>query len=330
LPYLDVSKFLGKRLFITGGTGFFGLWLLSAVSLLNRQGAAIAVTVLSRDPKRFLATHPEWAGLCWLSFVQGNVRDFKYPEARYDLLIHAATDTSVAAHAKPLAVFDDIVAGTRHVLDCAVNSEVKRILLVSSGAVYGPQPSDVSHILEGARFACPTDTPASAYGEGKRVMELLGALYHREYGIEPITARCFAFVGPGLPLDGHFAIGNFIRDALYADAIRVNGDGTPQRSYLYAADLAVWLLALLVSGAAGCAYNVGADQAISIAELARLVRDVLAPGKDVVIASQPSADGLRHRYIPDISRVRDGLGLAAWTQLDKAIELTGRQREAAV
>lgn len=326
LPHLDVSKLAGKRMFITGGTGFFGLWMLSALSLLNQQGADIAVTVLSRNPEQFLDTHREWYGLHWLSFIQGNVRNFEYPEARYDLLIQAASETSAVDYVKPLAFFDDIVLGTRHVLDFAVQSGVKRVLLVSSGAVYGPQPNDISHIPEDAHFACPTDAITSAYGESKRMMELLGTIYYREYGIEPVIARCFAFVGPELLLDRHFAIGNFIRDALYANTIHVSGDGTSQRSYLYMADLSVWLLDLLANGTAGFAYNVGSDQSISIAELACLVRDVLAPEKEVVITQQPSADGIRHRYIPDISRARGELELDVWTRLDKAIELTGSYR----
>jgi len=323
LPHLAISPIMGKHLFITGGTGFFGLWLFSALSQLNRQGADIRVSILSRNPQRFLTLHPQWAGLSWLTFICGNVRNFDFSKAQYDLLIHAATDTSVTAQANPLEIFDDLVVGTRRVLDFAVQSGVKRVLLASSGAVYGPQPPEVSHIPEDARFACPPETPASAYGEGKRVMELLGALYHREHGIEPIIARCFAFVGPGLPLDGHFAIGNFIRDALYADAIHVNGDGTPLRSYLYGADLAVWLLHLLGTGKPCYPYNVGSDQAISIRELAFLVQRVLSPEKEVCIEEQVKSVGnLRQQYVPSINRAKECFGLDAWTSLEHAIKWT--------
>lgn len=323
LPHLDAAPLVGKRIFMTGATGFFGLWLLSALSQLNRQGAGIGVTVLSRNPQRFLAAQPQWADCSWLTFIGGNVRDFDFPKDQFDLLIHAATDTSSSANANGLAIFDDIVIGTRHVLDFAVKSGVKRVLLASSGAVYGPQPPETSHISEDASFACPSVVAASAYGEGKRVMELLGALYHREYDLEPIIARCFAFVGSGLPLDGHFAIGNFIRDALYADAIHVNGDGAPLRSYLYGADLAVWLLHLLGSGKPCYPYNVGSDQAISIRELAFLVRQVLSQEKQVFFQRQGVSEGdLRQQYIPSINRAKEGLGLDAWTSLEHAIKLT--------
>jgi dTDP-glucose 4,6-dehydratase len=322
LSHFDAELLAGKNIFITGGTGFFGLWLLSAIDRLNLLGAEIRATVLSREPARFLHRHPHWQAQSWLTFHRGNVRDFSFPANHYDLLIHAATDTSVAAHARPLDIFTDIVDGTRHVLDFAAQAGVKRVLLTSSGAVYGPQPADVTHIREDARFACPPESVASAYGEGKRAMELLGTLYHANHGIEPVIARCFAFVGPGLTLDGHFAIGNFIHDALYAEAIKVNGDGTPLRSYLYGADLAVWLLTLLAVGKPAYPYNVGSDQAISIAELAESVKDLLAPEKTCQIQLQRDVDAPRHRYVPAIDRSRNELKLDAWTPLRQAIEWT--------
>jgi len=322
LAHFDADLLAGKNIFITGGTGFFGLWLISAIDRLNRLGADIRATVLSREPDRFLHRQPHWQAQPWLTFHRGNVRDFSFPANHYDLLIHAATDTSVTAHAHPLDIFTDIVDGTRRVLDFAAQTEVKRVLLTSSGAVYGPQPADVTHIREDARFACPPESVTSAYGEGKRAMELLGALYHANHGVESVIARCFAFVGPGLALDGHFAIGNFIHDALHAETIKVNGDGTPLRSYLYGADLAIWLLTLLTVGKPAYPYNVGSDQAISIGELADTVMRVIAPEMTCQIQLRPDPAAPRHRYVPAIDRSRSELKLDVWTPLKQAIEWT--------
>jgi dTDP-glucose 4,6-dehydratase len=166
--------------------------------------------------------------------------------------------------------------------------------------------------------------PASAYGEGKRLAEHLCTLYARCYGIEAKIARGFAFVGPYLPLDAHFAIGNFIRDALAGGPIAVGGDGTPLRSYLHAADLAIWLWKILFRGVPCRAYNTGSDVEVSIAALARAVAAALAPGRQVRIARPASPDQPRQVYVPEICRAREELGLEVWIPLEEAIRRTGR------
>jgi nucleoside-diphosphate-sugar epimerase len=319
LPQLDLRALDGKRLFLTGGTGFFGLWLLSALRALHGQGLKVQVCVLSRDPGAFLVRHPQFAQVSWLRWVPGNVRELEPVHGDFDLLLHAATETSLAAHADAARMFDDIVRGTQRVLTLAERSGVRRVLLIGSGAVYGPQPPGQVHQSEDSALACNPLLPASAYGEGKRVMELLGAISQQASGIEVVNARCYAFSGAGLPLDGHFAIGNFVRDALTRECITVQGDGLPMRSYLDGADLAVWLLGLLLHGQAGQAYHVGSDEALSIHALAQRVRDVLAPGKPVQLmgCADPAA-AVRPCYVPSIVRAR-ALGYAPWTGLDESL-----------
>jgi dTDP-glucose 4,6-dehydratase len=181
----------------------------------------------------------------------------------------------------------------------------------------------MTRIPDDSAIACSTSLSQSAYGEGKRVMEFLASAYEHKYGIETVTARCFAFVGPGLPLDTHFAIGNFIRDALQEQQIRIRGDGSAVRSYLYGADLAIWLLKLLASGESSTSYNVGSDMYVNLKELAQQVVDVLSPGKPIVIESKaPLSTDLRSLYVPEIERAKKTQGLDVWTQLEKAIKLT--------
>ena len=314
----------GARIFVTGGTGFFGAWLLESFLWANRRCALGAeVVVLSRDPQAAVRRHPQFAQAPGLRWHQGDVRTFEYPAGEFACVIHAAADAPRArADTPPLDLVSTIMDGTRRVLELARARGIRKVLFASSGAVYGPQPPDVGQIDESFAGAPDTSDPRSAYGEGKRAAEMLCALYRASAGMEPKVARCFAFVGPHLPLDTVYAVGNFIRDALAGGPIRVESQGLAVRSYLYAADLAAWLWTILLRGAPCRPYNVGSDHAVTVAEVARMVADASGPNVEVVIASKPSLGGAGGRYIPSVERARTELGLDTWTDLPEAIRRT--------
>lgn len=314
----------GQRVFITGGTGFFGAWLLESFTHANEQlGLQARAVVLSRDPRRFAAKAPHLDGRDDIEFVRGDVRDFSFPNAPCSHVIHAGTTSG--SPVPPGEMFETVLEGTRRVLKFAAARETRRFLFVSSGAVYGRQPSELTHVPEDYLGGPDPLDPASAYGEGKRAAELLCILAGHEHSFAAVVARCFAFVGPHLPLDAHFAVGNFIRDALAGGPIRVGGDGTPYRSYLYAADLAVWLWTLLLRGTAGQAYNVGSGEAITIAEVAETVRTSLGVTAPVQIAKPPPPAGEAvSRYVPDVGRAERELGLTARIGLTIGVQKTAQ------
>jgi nucleoside-diphosphate-sugar epimerase len=309
--------FSGKHLLLTGGTGFFGKWLLALLSSLERQGVDIFVTVVSRNPERFLSIHPEYRQCSWLHWHVCDIRDLPpLNDKPIDLVLHAATDTSLSAHAHPLTLFDTVIQGTRHVLDVAVRHGAQRILVTGSGAQYGALYSGQA-ATEDSQSACDCTQVGSAYAEAKRAQELLAVIYAQALSIEPVLTRCFTFAGPGLPPDAHFAFGNFIRDALYRDSVIINSRGLAVRSYLHGADLAAWLLFLLLHGKAGEAYNVGSDAEISIAGLARCILARLAPGKELFFLEEAAAKD--SYYVPNIDKAR-ALGLGVWSSLDESID----------
>jgi dTDP-glucose 4,6-dehydratase len=305
------------HIFMTGGTGFIGRWMLGA---LARAPVNTRVTILTRDPASFAAQAPDLAERFQL--LRGDVLDLAPPPGPYTHVIHAATDASAALNASdPRRMFDTIVQGTRNVLDLATACGARRVLFMSSGAVYGVQPGEVEHVPESWRGGPDQLDPRSAYGEGKRAAELLCAIYGRQFGLDIVTARIFALLGPLLSLDVHFAAGNFIRDAMAGRTIRVAGAGTAVRSYLYAADLTIWLWTLLLAGAPGMVCNVGSEEAVSIAELARRTATILgAPG--VEICGAPDAGWNPGRYVPSTARIRETLGVAPTIGLDEAIRRT--------
>jgi dTDP-glucose 4,6-dehydratase len=311
-----------QRIFITGGTGFVGCWLLESFCWANdRLHLGAQATVLTRDPDAFRTKAPHLASHPSVTLIAGDVRTFDFPAGRFGLVVHAATDASAKLNAEdPLRMFDTIVAGTRRALDFTVQSGAKKLLLISSGAVYGRQPPDLAHVPEDYAGAPDPADPRSAYGEGKRVAELLCAAYARQHGIAPTIARCFAFLGPYLPLDTHFAAGNFIRDGQAGGPIRVTGDGTAVRSYLYAADLASWLWTVVLRGSICRPYNVGSEDGLTLADLAHRVAKA-AGGCGITVARR-SAGGPSDRYVPGTVRARTELGLQPWTGTDDAIVRT--------
>jgi UDP-glucuronate decarboxylase len=297
------------RVFVTGGTGFFGKALLrhwSAGGAPELAGARF--TLLSREPARFRAAHGDLLTGLDVRLVAGDIqRPETLPEDHYTHVLHAATDSTAGLSRTPLQRFNQIVDGTRHVLDLALRCGKPRVLLTSSGGVYGSQPPDLEAIPESYRGMPEPLNAENAYSVGKRVAEHLAALYHESYGVETVVARCFCFLGQDLPLDAHFAIGNFIRDALTGKDIVILGDGTPVRSYLDQRDLAHWLTTMMLRGTPQRAYNVGSGEAIAIADLAALVAR-LAGGASTVRVLGRSSQGQaaqRTRYVPAVIRARE-------------------------
>ena len=294
-----------RRFFITGGTGFFGKSILDyRLRHPDWKWAKAEWIILSRAPERFAAEYPQLANLAGISFVEGDVRDFAFPQGPFDAIIHAATSAVTTLSDEEMTSV--ILDGVRHVADFAKAADCRTILFTSSGAVYGPRtaPAAESDVCN----------PTTAYGKGKLAAERLLV----ESGFDIKIARCFAFVGPYLNRKIHYAIGNFIQNCLDGKPITINGDGTPLRSYLYAHDLVEWLFAILERGETGRPYNVGSDEGLSIHALAEKVRGVLGTQNEIKTLGQqtgcpPSV------YVPVVSRARQELGLSVKISLEQAI-----------
>jgi len=321
------QRLLGQRLFITGGTGFVGKWLLGTLIFANEVlDLDCNITVLSRNPEAFLTDWPLIDGrITWLS---GDVCTLDISSKPYDVIIHAATDVVRKIPCEEL--FFSIVEGTRRVVDMALNCKTCRLLLMSSGAVYGELPEDILKVSE---TYCRVPNPVqreSAYGEGKRVAEQLVVDAAASRGIICRIARLFSTLGPHIPLDQHFAIGNFIRDALENRAITINGDGSPLRSYLYAADMAAWLWSILLEETTPSAvYNVGSDHGISILDLAKLVGKTVGSNQHVEFKNSLQVSALKpipslgcNHYVPDCSSVLRDFDLPQPLGLTEAIRRT--------
>ncbi len=315
--------------FITGGTGIIGKWLLESLVFLNEKyNLNLTLYVLTRSKEKFLASYPLFKKCDSITFFEGDVRDFDVDiSSKPSYVIHGAAESaSRLTLTDPLKMFEVIIKGTWNILELSKKWKPESILILSSGAVYGRQEK---LFLEEIDPGCVSFTdPFSAYAVGKVAGEHLAKLYFHTYKLPVKIARIFALIGPHLPLDAHFAVGNFIRDALKGGPIVIKGDGSPIRSYLYLGDLVIWLLKIMLEGKEGEAYNVGSDKPISIKELAKIVascaRKILQLEREieVLVEKKEVFSSASDRYVPSIEKAKKELGLKVFTPLEKAIEKT--------
>jgi dTDP-glucose 4,6-dehydratase len=326
----------GARLFVTGATGFFGRWLLESLFAANeRHSLGVRVVALSRDPARFLEAVPHLGipGLGWKTGSVATLRADALDGETFDMVIHMATEADLLASASdPQAAADVIAGGTRRVLEAAERTGARRFLFTSSGAVYGPQPAGMELIPEEYPGGPDSSGRKSAYAlpaEAKRKAELLCAEHAGRGGLEAVIARGFTFAGPVLPTQGKFAFGNFMGDALAGGPIAIKGDGTTIRSYLYGADLAVWLWTLLLRGNSGRAYNVGSEDAVSLRRLAEVVAAQLGV-REIEVRGHADPGAAPDRYVPSTRRAREELGLGENFSLSEIIRRTAAWHRAEV
>lgn len=312
----------GSSVFIAGGTGFLGYWLSRSFTYANEVLNLDAhLTILTRNPDAFSQRSPEIAENPAVTILKGDVRTFDLPDTSFTHIINAATDASVEKLKQfPEQMEETIVEGARRTLELAEKSGAKRYLFVSSGAVYGPQPREMMNIEETYDEEEHLQDPPVylPYARGKRTAEHLCAMST----VHATIARCFAFVGPNMPLDVHYAVGNFIGNAVRNEPIIIKSDGTPVRSYLHTADAAIWLWTMLQKGEKGRAYNVGSGEGHSLKDIAGIVRELSTEKPPITILGNPNPDALPERYVPSVKRAESELGLKQHLGLEQALKRT--------
>lgn len=309
LQGLDLSKLHSKSICVLGGTGFIGTWLISTLNQLDRDfGLKIEITVYTRNIRKASVKYPKElynrVSLKEFDFLTGTC-DLGF----FDYIINGATPTtSKAGINKEDLYFHPTMNAIRSIIATAQSKQnYPKVLNLSSGAVYGSQPLDLLRRPEGLA----EDPGGSDYYQR--------AKYQSEYELStpealgvlaPISPRLFAFYGPGLPINQHFAIGNFIRDGLAGRQIRILGNPNTKRSYMYPSDLVTWLLKSLLNPMPGY-FNIGSENSISMAELASLVsKQTSDKGINIVNPETPA-----NNYVPSTSNFRSHYGVSETVDL---------------
>jgi nucleoside-diphosphate-sugar epimerase len=294
----------GRTLFITGATGFVGRWTLAAIARLNeRMSKPLAVRALTRGDMPVEAP--------WLSWVVGDVRKVT-DTVTIDFVLHAALSSSATPPGGDELLLETAIEGAKSAVRHASWRGAKRILVLSSGSAYGMAFGPLSEESPLAELG-EEDT----YGKAKREVERICREAGSSGTLDVTIARLFTCIGHGYRKHNHLAHVSMLDDARAGKPIVLRSDGSAIRSYIFGADLAIWLLAIL-SAKGSDVVNVGSDEQISMLDFAKTIARVAGRGDDAVMV-KGTDPVVRPVFVPDISRARSLYGVAPWTNVESAI-----------
>lgn len=310
-----------QTIFITGGTGFLGMWLLELIAVLNeRYRFGVRTIVFSRDARALPTRWPHLGNAEWLTLQSGDIRYFtEFPrDVRYVVHAAALTDRRVCA-SNPTAVLETNCIGTLRALQAAMLLEnLEKFVLMSSGLVYGVQPWELARIDEDFAGVSRCDEVTAVYAQSKRLAEVAAQCAISESKLPIITLRPFAFVGPYQSLQLPWAVTDFIRDSINGGPIRIMGDGATVRSIMYSSDFACGVLQSLAAGRPRTTYNIGSDQSVDLLTLAHTITRCFSPVPEIRLrVGQAGNDP--SRLVPDISRIARDVGFRSTVPLDEAL-----------
>ena len=315
------SVFLNQTILITGGTGFIGKWISEIISFINdSERINIKIILLARDIEKFKQEVPHLADKPFISFINQDIRNIKDLPKEITFIINAAGSPDNKDHvSQPIKTLDTFYRGTQTLLDAATRlPDLRKIIHLSSHQVYGHNDSEVSL---NEQFTGKLNF-YNVYAESKRVAECICYAYRKEFKLPILILRPFALIGPYQGLEKPWAINNFIRDEILGGPIRIFGNELTTRSYLYASDMAYWILKALANGSVGEAYNLGSSRAINLIELAGLIQHL--GGNNVEIIYKPSKDDYTNtsKIIPDNKKIVNQIGVKETLTLEEAIKKT--------
>lgn len=336
----EFSSMQGKTLFISGGAGFLGHYLVQAVLHWNRKhGGDSPIKVIASD--NYIRGVPEWLtaleGDPSLTLLRHDITD-PLPDdlGSVDYIIHAA---SIAApiyyRLYPIETMDANVNGLRLLLErCreqqAAGQPISGFLFFSTSEIYGDPTPDQIPTPETYRGNVSCTGPRACYDESKRFGETLCVNFARQYSMPITSARPFNNYGPGLKISDRRVIPDFARDLFAGKDLVLLSDGTPTRTFCYVADAIVGYYKILVRGRSGEAYNIGNEtpeiSMLTLAEkLAESARDLFGYTGKVVRNVSGNQDYLTdnpQRRCPIIAKAREELDFESEVPFEEGLRRT--------
>jgi nucleoside-diphosphate-sugar epimerase len=276
-----IERFSNSSVLVAGTTGFVGSWILSSIQHMNQNhGTNIKVTGVARHlDQNFTKSFPE------INFIKA---DLSKPslnlEEKPDCVFNAATPSSpIHGGEEPKQVMDAAITGTQNLIKAVSSASISTFVNLSSGIVTKRSKDQNLN----------TDNIKDAYLQAKRNSEELIEKATADGIIAGKNLRLYAFAGPGISLSDHFAVGNFMNDALRKVSINIKGNPETRRSYLYPTDLMANVLKAATSQKSEI-LEVGSLSSISMRELATVINHVT--GNFGI--SQATEYGEKDEYLP--------------------------------
>jgi len=277
VPFLPWRELQGKTILVTGGTGLLGFNLISALSYVAlHRGIAMRILALVRDEKkvasRFQKLLTEGAPL---SFVYGDLMNIPPIGVPVDYVVHGASPTASHYFAEyPVETIYENLTGAMTLLNLAREKQCQSFVFLSSMEVYGALRRR-EKVEEGHESFVNTMSPRNSYPEAKRLIEALCCAYASEYAVPAKVIRLTQTFGAGVYRDDNRVFAQFMRSALRGENIVLKTQGNTEHSYLYTADAVTAILAVLLCGSTGEAYNAANEDAYcSIREMGECVANL--------------------------------------------------------
>ena len=314
------KNFKNTKILIVGGTGFIGKWLLLTFDYLNKiEKSNITIFVLTRSKRNFIKKNPEFQKLKSINYINGDILNFNIKNKKINYIIHAGSDLKVN-NKDQTRYLKELSIGSKKIFEIKNKNLNPKILFISSGAVY-KNNNTKKKIKEKNTFLPSQFSLDDTYSLGKSLAEIYAKLYVKYSNKKIIIVRGFSFVGPYQQFERGFAVTDFIKSSLINKNIHIKNGDNIYRSYLYIADLIIWLLHILTKGEIGEIYNVGSDKSVSLKQLSKIIIKVNKSKSKVISVNKNKSKKINY-YIPNINLVKNKLNLKIWTDLNHSIDKT--------
>ncbi len=333
----EFASMAGKNMLITGGAGFLGYYLVQSVLHWNNETSdarRIQVTVYDSYVRGVPAWLMQLKSHENLTLVEHDItKPLPVDIADFEYIVHAASIASPTFYRRhPIETMDANVNGLRSLLEYfrqqkEAHKRTEGFLFFSSSEIYGDPPSENIPTPETYRGNVSCTGPRACYDEAKRYGETLCVNFAHQFGLPIKVARPFNNYGPGLKLSDRRVIPDFARDILAGRDIVMLSDGSPTRTFCYAADAIVGYYKILVKGRSGEAYNIGTEEPeLSMVQLAERLVSLASELFDchARVVCERSADpqylvDTPNRRCPMIAKAKADLGYTPTISLDEGL-----------